>query len=854
MSRQLLVRVLRVAALAAMLAAAWPAAHAQNVTWTGTSSTLWTENLNWLNWSAGAFTSGTANLFFTGSSGTSNNNIGSGTYRSLNFLSPLSAPLTLTGSSLTLAPAASVSGSASRSGNTVTVTRTGHGLVTGQFASFVGGNSTLNTTAQITVINDDTFTYSTSGSGSVASGGINYTVATLTNLNTTAGSTVTIQNNLILSNTQTLAGSNAVTIISGNVSGTGAPAFTSANGGTFVLAGSNSWTGAPTQLIFSNNTLNTGSGGLLVTNGYVRFQGDASLPTGAPLSGTSYIAALGWNNGGNISGIRLTGSASEAVYDLPSNYRFVLALNNNDVNTASFGADGGKARIQGSGMLLNANTGNGSYALEVRTGAELTLGATGSALNLIPTMGINTTTSSTPTTFTNATTARSRTLNKTGPGTLVLDNLNYTTLDLSGTTDSVFQWGINDGAVRGRAMNADGATSSNSLQGFFINMAGGVYEIDASGSTATLSIQLGSAAVSGSTRINMSNTGGAGFSAFNGDAFVNLNSGSSITWSGFFVKGGEPLIFGSETATGVITFTNALNLNNATREIRVLNNTASTNDYAVMSGVLSNGSLSKTGPGRLVLSASNTYSGTTTISAGVLEVGSAGRINSSGRVTINGGELRYNANAGLSAPITFTQGTISGTGAIGSAITVGTGQFISPGNSPGIQPYTNGLTFAPGGTYQWEINALSGTVGTNWDAVNVTGVTGPLNLSGLTPSNKFNLDLITLTGSNTRGPLASPYDGGSYVFPIALYSSPSSLTVPVEFSNAAGSDLTSLFNIMLTNWLDPKPNPADISVKVNDTGTGLNLIVVPEPATIALAGIAAACAGVMAWRRRRPTT
>ena len=797
MSRQFLVRVLHAVAIAAMLTTACPVAHAQNVTWTGTSSDLlWSNTLNWLNYSAGAFNSGTGNLSFTGSSGTSNNNLASGTYRSLNFLSTLSAPLTLTGNSLTLSPA-------------------------------TAGDTTIN--------------------------------------NQYTGGTVTIQNDLVLSNNQvwrttTGTGPNAVTIVSGNITGTGALVVTTANTtnptGVFVLAGANSWTGAPSRSYDGTNFMNTGSGGLLVTSGYVRFQGNASLPTGA-VSGTSYISAQMRTTGtlAGVSGILLTGSAAGspvAVYDLSDNYRFLLGSHAGERGSA-FGAVGGRARIQGSSMLLNStgSSNTPTHPFEVGTGAELTLGASGSAFNLIPTFGVSG--SGTPTAYAN--TSAARTINKTGPGTLVLENINYTTLDLTGTTTSQFNnWTLTEGAVRGLGSSGN---SSNSLVGRLVSMRGGVYEIDAGGSSVTFTARIGGTPASSGTMmidnsaVNTLNSGG--FSAFNGNASVSWldkNGSSSTPWTDI-LGNGLPLIFGSETANGVITFTNNLGLAGAsgtTREIRVVDNTASTGDLAVMSGILSGASnLNKTGAGTLRLSASNTYTGTTSISAGVLEIASTGRINTSSRVTINGGELRYNASSGLSSPITFTQGTISGTGAIGTAITAGTNQFISPGNSPGIQPYTSGLTFAPGGTYQWEINALTGTVGTNWDSVNVTGALG---LSTLSTSSKFNLNLITLTGSNTPGALDSPYSGGSYVFPIATYTS---LTVPVGFTTGSNSDLTSLFNISLANWVGTKPNLADISVKVNATGTGLNLIVVPEPATIALAGIAAACAGIVAYRRRRPT-
>ena len=100
-------------------------------------------------------------------------------------------------------------------------------------------------------------------------------------------------------------------------------------------------------------------------------------------------------------------------------------------------------------------------------------------------------------------------------------------------------------------------------------------------------------------------------------------------------------------------------------------------------------------------------------------------------------------------------------------MTVGSVQAISPGNSPGIKAYTSGLTWNPGGTYVWETNALTGTAGTNWDMIAVSG--GALDLSGLSGTNQFILDLTTLAAGDVAGGLASPYDGGSYMFQIASY-------------------------------------------------------------------------------------
>lgn len=274
---------------------------------------------------------------------------------------------------------------------------------------------------------------------------------------------------------------------------------------------------------------------------------------------------------------------------------------------------------------------------------------------------------------------------------------------------------------------------------------------------------------------------------------------------------------------------------------------------ATISGVISGtGGLTYAGPGTLTLSASNSYSGATTISAGLLEIGSAGTINSTSGITVNGStaEFKYNSATALTQPLTLTQGTISGTGTISADVVFAAGDSLSPGNSPGTQAYTGQLTWSPLGTYEWELNALTGTAGTNWDLVNVTS--GTFNLSGLSaaPGNQFVLDLITLDAGNASGPLATPYNGGSHSFAIASYD-PANFLLPTGFTNTAGADLTSLFTINLENWQGEQPQIGNASVKINSTATGIDLVIVPEPTALMLAATGALVAGWTAARRFR---
>lgn len=175
-----------------------------------------------------------------------------------------------------------------------------------------------------------------------------------------------------------------------------------------------------------------------------------------------------------------------------------------------------------------------------------------------------------------------------------------------------------------------------------------------------------------------------------------------------------------------------------------------------------------------------------------------------------------------------------------SGLTIGTGQSISPGNSPGTAA-TGTQTWAGGGSYVWELNNATGTAGSDpgWDLI--TG-TGALSITA-TSGDKFNINLTTLTLANIAGNAANFVNTTNYNWLIA------------DFSSAITLD-TSVFNINVAGFSNAVVGGSSFGLALGSApgiggdNTQLYLTyVVPEPSTALLLGVG--CAFMSFMRRRR---
>jgi fibronectin-binding autotransporter adhesin len=596
---------------------------------------------------------------------------------------------------------------------------------------------------------------------------------TLSGANTFTGG-LTINAGTVRLNHASAPGTGTLTIAGGAIDNTTAATITLANNNAQNWNGNFTFTGT--------RSLNLGTGAVTMNASREVTVNANTLTVGGVISGNTFgLTKLGSGN------LVLTGANTYTGTTVVNAGGALFASNANALGST----DAGTTVNSGGQLRLNSGAGGSiTFAAEALTINGPGAGATGATRGALSNDAGNNT-------YTGQITLGSDSaINFRGANTLTLDVASGDAIRLGAYTLSL----NNDNVAA--VLNVNDS----------INGSGGVTVDGAGGGTAKLNA---ANTYTGTTTLKTSTLALGNVNALQSSTLETSPSGSGGRGLTFTVGGNNTYNLGG--LSGDL----AINIGGNTLSVGA--NNANTTTTGVLSGA---GGLIKVGNGTLNLGNTQLYTGTTTVNAGLLKVISGGNISSSSTTVNNGGALDVGGTAG-SVQVN-SGGLLKGSGSAG-AVTFQSGSLLNPGNSPGTLTAAS-ATVLGGSTYNWEISALTGTAGTNWDLFSVGGL---LNMDGVTSANKWNL---VVTGDSG---FAGWTDTNSYSYVFAQAASVSG------FSSTVGTDVTSLFNIT-TSGISSKPNASfnvngDFKVVVGSANgfTTLNLMAVPEPSSgsLLLAGI-----------------
>tara|TARA_Y100001933_G_scaffold265275_1_gene339428 strand:+ start:25828 stop:37062 length:11235 start_codon:yes stop_codon:yes gene_type:complete len=370
----------------------------------------------------------------------------------------------------------------------------------------------------------------------------------------------------------------------------------------------------------------TYSGGTTLASGTIRLGDDAALGTG--------VLTI---NGGtlNANGDRTIANDIELNNDVTiagSNFDFSGAVTNTGTNILTID----NTQTEFSGNITGGGIGKEGSGLLILSGSNTltSLGVSEGTVRLDNTAAVAGDTA--------VTISGTSLLDNNAGGDLTIDSL-------AGDAGATFDTG-------GFKVTIDGA-STTTFAGTITNV--GLGEVEHTGT--------GQLTLSGDNTYNGPTTITAGTVAITGsvDGNVEVNGGTFIIGADDAIEDGDSLIINSgnlqsnndarNLSSGVdvtvkgdfaITGTNDLQLSGDV-DLTAGSRTITTTDAAnttTLSGVISNGGITKDGAGELLLSGTNTFADSTTLTAGTLTLGNDAALGSGG-LTINGGALASDDDA-----------------------------------------------------------------------------------------------------------------------------------------------------------------------------------------------------------------
>jgi len=703
-------------------------------------------------------------------------------------------------------------------------------LADGGVASNIGASSS---DAANLVLSGGTLMYL----GATASTNRNFTLST--------GTTTTIDVRYGDYGTNTV-GANNLTITGGGAATTGA--LTKAGVGTLTLAGTNLYTGLTTVSagilsLSPTGTLNSGNA-LTVSGGTFDINGQQSqtlgLVTNNSLVGNSGAAAtLTIGNGSTGSGtwtgaMNVTWNQAASSTSTTGNWVNVGDITLNATGAGTIQLNTGT--VNNTGRIVNSGAGSATTTIGGVIGVNVTDVIQNSATSQLTLSGTNL--------FAGTTRVDAGTLSVTGSinrsATLLVNGGSLTTSAADKLADTAAVTVAGGTLSIGGADTVGSLTMSGGTIGGSQTLTAATYEL--SGGTVTGNLGAGLLTTSGNVSLN----GTAASTNVNVTAgTLTLGSANRLADAATVTVSGGTLALGgfSDTVASVV-----LNGGSITSSTGVLTGSS----YSVMAGTVggilggSGSTLTKSTGGTVTLTAANTYSGATNVNDGTLAVGPGGTINSTSGITVGQGTFLYNnATTALAQALAFGDigGTIGGTGRIGVDLVISAGNTLSPGASPGTLSQTGNQTWAAGGNYNWQIFDATGTAGTGWDLMNITGT--------LEIASGFNVNLWSLSAispGDVNGNAINFDPGAPRWWVIATASG--GLLNPENLANANVFRTVNNGTGGFTNTLE---GTFTLVQGGSLAGTTVNDVVVqyvPEPGT-ALIGVAVACAAGWLLRSRR---